>query len=78
MNTSTKGLCKSTDFYLFSGCGGLTVGLKRAGFKVLVAVDIDPLSNETYRANHKDVKVWEIDIVDRREMARAFSLYQKP
>ena len=47
---------------LFSGCGGLTVGLKRSGFKVLGAVDIDPLSIKTYRANHKDVWVWEEDI----------------
>jgi DNA (cytosine-5)-methyltransferase 1 len=47
---------------LFSGCGGLTVGLKKAGFKVLGAVDVDPLSIKTYRANHKDVTVWETDI----------------
>ena len=47
---------------LFSGCGGLTLGLKEAGFKVLGAVDIDPLSNKTYRANHRDVAVWETDI----------------
>ena len=49
---------------LFSGCGGLTVGLKRAGFRVLGAVDVDLLSVQTYRANHKDVKIWEMDIQD--------------
>ena len=49
---------------LFSGCGGLTLGLKRGGFKVLGAVDIDPLSAEAYRANHDDVMVWEVDIRD--------------
>ena len=47
---------------LFSGCGGLTLGLKEAGYSVLGAVDIEPLSNKTYRANHEDVTVWEIDI----------------
>ena len=47
---------------LFSGCGGLTLGLKQGGFKVLGAVDNDPLSVETYRANHSDVSVWNIDI----------------
>ena len=49
---------------MFSGCGGLTLGLKEAGFSVLGAVDIEPLSNKTYRANHKDVAVWETDIRD--------------
>ena len=53
---------KPTAVDLFSGCGGLTVGLKKAGFKVLGAVDVDPLSIRTYQANHKDVAVWEMDI----------------
>ena len=47
---------------LFSGCGGLTLGLKWAGFKVVGAVEIDSLSVETYKANHQEVKVWETDI----------------
>jgi DNA (cytosine-5)-methyltransferase 1 len=47
---------------LFCGCGGLTQGLKKAGFTVLGAVDIDPLAIETYRANHPAVTVWETDI----------------
>lgn len=49
---------------LFSGCGGLTLGLKQAGFRVIGAVEIDPLAAESYRANHKTVKVWESDIRD--------------
>lgn len=55
---------KPTAVDLFSGCGGLTVGLKRAGFKVLGAVDVDPLSIKTYQANHKEVTAWEADIRD--------------
>jgi DNA (cytosine-5)-methyltransferase 1 len=47
---------------LFCGCGGLTLGLKRAGFTVLGAVDNDELSVETYSANHPEVEVWETDI----------------
>ena len=47
---------------LFSGCGGLTLGLKQAGFRVIGAVEIDPLAAETYRSNHKRVKVWQTDI----------------
>ncbi|MBC8432677.1 MAG: DNA cytosine methyltransferase [Desulfobacterales bacterium] len=47
---------------LFSGCGGLTLGLKQAGFKVVGAVDNDGLSVATYKANHPEVFVWEKDI----------------
>jgi len=47
---------------LFCGCGGLTVGLKKAGFRVLGAVDIDPLSTLTYKANHRNVQLWNTDI----------------
>ena len=47
---------------LFCGCGGLTQGLKEARFKVIGAVDIDPLSMETYKANHPDVETWHMDI----------------
>lgn len=47
---------------LFCGCGGLTLGLKQAGFMVVGAVDIDHLAVETYKANHPRVEVWEESI----------------
>src|SRR5947209_7961842 len=47
---------------LFSGCGGLTLGLKQAGFDVLGAVEVDPAAVETYKANHSDVLVKHTDI----------------
>ena len=47
---------------LFSGCGGLTLGLKLGGFNVIGAVEVDPLSVDTYRANHREVEVWATDI----------------
>jgi DNA (cytosine-5)-methyltransferase 1 len=47
---------------LFSGCGGLTTGLKRAGFFVVGAVDNHRLSVKTYEANHAGVRVWRRDI----------------
>ena len=66
---------------LFSGCGGMTVGLKEAGFQVLGAVDIDRLSVETYQANHEDVKkVWRRDIknLNPSEVVDMLGLKDKP
>ncbi len=53
---------KLTAIDLFSGCGGLTLGLKQAGFNVLGAVEIDELAADTYSHNHSAVKVWNQDI----------------
>ena len=47
---------------LFAGSGGLTLGLKQAGFRVIGAIEIDPLAAETYRFNHSSTKIWEKDI----------------
>jgi DNA (cytosine-5)-methyltransferase 1 len=47
---------------LFSGCGGLSAGLRRAGFKIVSAVEIDKLATSTYRANHPKVHLIERDI----------------
>jgi DNA (cytosine-5)-methyltransferase 1 len=47
---------------LFAGAGGLTLGLRWARFRVLGAVEIDPLAAETYRANFPTVSLWEMDI----------------
>lgn len=61
---------------LFSGCGGLTTGLKTTGFDVLLAVDIDPLAVQCYRLNHRKTTLWHRDIrtVSGEEILRAFSL----
>ncbi|MCY1272887.1 putative BsuMI modification methylase subunit YdiO [compost metagenome] len=47
---------------LFSGCGGLSVGLKLAGFRVVAAVEVARKAQETYRLNHPDVKLFSEDI----------------
>lgn len=36
---------------LFSGCGGASLGLRLAGYKVVVAVDNDPIACKTYEKN---------------------------
>lgn len=47
---------------LFSGCGGLSQGLKDAGYEILAAVEIDSKACETYRANHPEVEILSADI----------------
>ncbi|HEX3989277.1 MAG TPA: DNA cytosine methyltransferase [Verrucomicrobiae bacterium] len=55
---------------LFSGCGGLTLGLRQAGFEVLGAIEHDPAAVRTYKANHPRVLVKQKDITG--VSARAF------
>ena len=61
---------------LFSGCGGLTYGLTAAGFKVIGAIEIDPVAAETYKLNHRNIPISCADIrkVDPRVWARGLSL----
>jgi len=47
---------------VFSGAGGLTLGLRRAGFRLIGAIEIDDLAVETYRKNHRQVRVFHRDI----------------
>jgi DNA (cytosine-5)-methyltransferase 1 len=42
---------------LFCGAGGLSLGLKQAGFQVLAAVDVDPLAIKSFKANHRKTHV---------------------
>lgn len=57
---------------LFSGCGGLTEGLKQAGFRVLASIDIDKDAIKAYKLNHPEVKVFEKDIraIDTKEIKK--------
>lgn len=47
---------------LFSGCGGLSYGLKQAKFKVLAALELDAVAAATYRLNHPRIPLKEADI----------------
>lgn len=47
---------------LFCGAGGLSEGLRQAGFRPVVGVDFDKHAAATYRHNHPDVPVIEGNI----------------
>jgi len=49
---------------LFCGAGGLSEGLRQAGFQVVAAADHDPDGCATYRLNHPDTIVVEGDLTD--------------
>lgn len=58
---SLKGSPRAID--LFSGCGGLGLGLERAGIRVVAAADADPVALSTYAAN-LDSLVWCGDLAE--------------
>lgn len=47
---------------LFCGAGGLTLGLKQAGFRVISAIENDPWAIDTYMTNHPEVELYSCDI----------------
>jgi DNA (cytosine-5)-methyltransferase 1 len=49
---------------LFCGCGGVTQGLKDAGFNVLVGMEKSSAPAFVYRANHPEVRLFESDITE--------------
>lgn len=61
---------------LFSGCGGLSLGLKQAGFRVISAIEIDPAAAQTYEANHGMgvVELADIRQVSARGLMRKLKL----
>jgi len=55
-------MTKLTAIDLFSGCGGLSLGLRKAGFAVLAAVELDELAASTYSENLRKTHVLRTDI----------------
>jgi DNA (cytosine-5)-methyltransferase 1 len=70
---SLESLPRQTAVDLFAGYGGLTQGLRDAGFHVLAAIELDELAADTYRSNHPTTKmiVQDIRTVTSRTLARA-------
>lgn len=47
---------------VFAGAGGLSLGLRWAGFQVVSAVELDAWAALTYSYNHSGTKVFQVDI----------------
>ena len=47
---------------LFSGLGGLSLGLRQAGFTVIGAVEREPLAAAAYAINHPNTRLIQLDI----------------
>lgn len=69
-------MTKRTAIDLFSGAGGLTQGLKQAGFNVVGAVESVQTYAESYRLNHPKTNLKENDIreVDPAEYMKELGL----
>lgn len=59
-----KHLDKPTVADFFAGIGGLGLGFKKAGFRIIYANDIDPYCCETYRENIGDIDCSDVRALD--------------
>ena len=60
---------------LFSGCGGLSLGFKMAGFEISGAIDNDADSIQTFKKNFKKSKslIKDINKINKKEIKKNFS-----
>jgi len=65
-----KGLGQPTVADLFCGAGGLSEGFKRAGFRVALSLDSDPVSLRTYSVNHPEVPESGVLLRDVRDLRK--------
>ena len=47
-------------FDMFSGCGGLSLGLNQAGFKIKWALENWDPAIKTFRLNHPETLIWSL------------------
>lgn len=61
---------------LFSGCGGMSWGLHKAGFEVIGAVDNLPIALKTFALNHPNAKTFcgNIEVIDPEIVRESLNL----
>lgn len=61
---------------LFSGAGGLDIGVDAAGFKTVCAIELDPHCVSTLRRNARGKTVWQVDVqaLDPERVAESLGL----
>ncbi|MCC7004733.1 DNA cytosine methyltransferase [Candidatus Nomurabacteria bacterium] len=61
---------------LFSGCGGMSWGLHKNGFKVVAGIDNWTVALKTFKQNHKDALIYDTDIrdLDAKKVAKDLGL----
>lgn len=67
MMTSTESEPLPTVLDVFSGCGGLTLGAKNAGFRTELALDIDPILSSSFPRNFPSTRFLLGDVVTLEE-----------
>lgn len=60
---------------LFCGAGGLSLGFKQKGFKIVFANDVERLCMETYRYNHPEISDEKIVCGDIRGLSEKIDRY---
>ena len=63
---------------LFCGCGGLSWGLAKRGYRVVAGLDNLPIALKTFKRNHRRAQAIEADLATREPSAVAHALKLKP
>ncbi len=76
MDDKTRRKTRPKAFDCFAGCGGMTEGLKQAGFRVVGGIEIDQAACDVYTLNHPSVRLWREDIrkVTGKEILKALRI----
>ena len=70
MMEEEKGVMKLNVIDLFCGAGGMSLGLKQAGFNIVAAMDNWDAAVDCYKANFQGHVVYKQDLSDWREVMR--------